>query len=219
MRLHPTKPTFHVALAGAAVVAIGIAARLAPVVAYGGAIVLAVAVGRALAFVAVSRLRAAGFEMVWNTPKRVVRTTRGGAVEFDAELRNRSTDDVRGVQIRVIASSMLEVSVEPDTVDLPAQSRLQVRVKVRGKRVGRWGVHGMALEVRGTPGGGEGLYEVPLMFANPFGVEVYPRPLVAYVDSPIGGRARRASETGRPAAIAGEGDELRELRDHVPGGA
>jgi uncharacterized protein (DUF58 family) len=75
----------------------------------------------------------------------------------------------------------------------------------------------MALEVRGTPGGGEGLYEVPLMFANPFGVEVFPRPLKAYMDSPAGGRSRRASETGRPAAIAGEGDELRELRDHMPG--
>lgn len=179
--------------------------------------ILAVAFGRALALVAVNRLRTAGFEMVWNTSHRVVRTSRAATIEIDAELRNRSTDDVRAVQIRVIASSLLEIGVEQTSVDLPAHSRVRVRVRVRGTRVGRWGVHGMALEVRGTPGGGEGLYEVPLMFANPIGIEVYPRPLTAYAESPIGGRARRASETGRPAAMAGEGDELRELRDHVAG--
>jgi uncharacterized protein (DUF58 family) len=196
---------------------IGVASRSAAVVAFGGAMILAIAAGRALALQAVTRLRAAGFEMVWSTPKRVVRAIRVTAIEFDAELRNRGVDDVRGVGLRVIASSMLEVSVVPAVVDLPAQSRLKVRVRVRAKRVGRWGIHGMALEVRGTPGGGEGLYEVPLMFANPFGVEVFPRALKAYMDSPVGGRARRASEQGRPAAIAGEGDELRELRDHLPG--
>lgn len=217
MRLHPTRPTFHLALVAVGTVMIGIAAHLAAVVAFGGAMILAIAVGRALARVTVTRLRSAGFEMVWSTPKRVVRTNRGGIVEFDAELRNRGIDDVRGVGLRVIASSMLEATSTPDFVDLPGHSRIKVRVRVRAKRVGRWGVHGMALEVRGTPGGGEGLYEVPLMFANPFGVEVFPRALKVYMDTPVGGRARRASETGRPTAIAGEGDELRELRDHVPG--
>jgi len=39
------------------------------------------------------------------------------------------------------------------------------------------GVHGVTLEVRSTPAGGEALYEVPLMFANPLGVEVYPATL------------------------------------------
>jgi len=79
------------------------------------------------------------------------------------------------------------------------------------------GVHGVALEVRGTPLGGEGLYEVPLLFANPLGIEALPTHLAALALSARGGRARRASEVGRPAALAGEGDELRELRDHSPG--
>jgi uncharacterized protein (DUF58 family) len=196
---------------------IGIAMRSAPVVAFGGAMILAVAIGRAVAFASVTRLRSAGFEMVWNTPRRVGRVARGGTLELEAEVRNRAPDDVRAVQIRAIASSMLGVTVEPSVVDLPAQSRVIVKVRVDTRRVGRWGVHGMALEVRGTPLGGEGLYEVPLMFANPFGVEVFPRPITSYLESPIGGRARRTTETGRPAAIAGEGDELRELRDHVAG--
>jgi uncharacterized protein (DUF58 family) len=217
VQLHPTRATFHVALTGAALVALGAADHLPAVVAFGGAMILAVAVGRALALVAVTRLRAAGFEMVWANAQRVARTARGGEVSLTAELRNRGVDEVRGVAIRPIASSMLDVRVEPMVCDLPAGARVRIDVKVRAKRVGRWGVHGIALEVRGTPAGGEGLYEVPLLFANPFGVEVLPRALNALVASPRGGRSRRGSEVGRPANVAGEGDELRELREHVPG--
>ncbi len=217
MRLHPTSATFHVALAGAAVVAVGLAAREAPMVAYGGAMILAVAVGRAAALIAVTHLRAAGFEMVWSATKRVVRTTRDEEIVVHAELRNRSPDEMRGVAVRAVVSSMIEARIEPSEVDLPAESRTRVKVILRGRRVGRWGVHGVALEVRGTKGGGDALYEVPLMFANPLGVEVYPRALHAYALSPRGGRARRVAEVGRPAPLAGEGDELRELRDHVPG--
>ncbi len=217
MQLHPTRSTFHVAVAGAGLVALGAAARLAPVVAFGGAMILAVALGRAIALVAVTRLRAAGFEMVWSGPTRVFRVSRGGSLVLAAELRNRGQDPVRGVAVRPLASSNLKVTVEPASVDLPPGSSARVDVTVDALRVGRWGVHGLALEVRGTPLGGEGLYEVPLLFANPLGVEVLPTSLGALVSSPRGGRARRASEMGRPARFAGEGDELRELRDHVPG--
>lgn len=94
-----------------------------------------------------------------------------------------------------------------------------MKVTLRAKRVGRWGVHGMALEVRGTELGGEGLYEVPLMFANPFGVEVLPVAMKMLLDSPVGGRARRGVEAGRPTNLTGEGDSLKELREHVPGDA
>jgi uncharacterized protein (DUF58 family) len=217
VQLHPTRATFHIAVAGAALVALGAAARVAPIAAFGGAMVIAVAIGRAFALVAVTRLRAAGFEMVWAGTQRVARTARGGEVMLEAELRNRGIDEVRGVAIRPIASSMLDVVVEPTTIDLPAGARVRVDVRVTAKRVGRWGVHGIALEVRGTPAGGEGLYEVPLLFANPFGVEVLPQSLHAMVSSPRGGRARRSSELGRPSNVAGDGDELRELREHVPG--
>jgi uncharacterized protein (DUF58 family) len=206
-----------VAVAGAGLVALGAAARLAPVVAFGGAMILAVAIGRAVALVAVTRLRAAGFEMVWSGPVRVHRATRGGTVSVEAELRNRGSESVRGVALRPLASTMLDVEVTPPVIDMPAGSRARIDVTVRPKRVGRWGVHGVALEVRGTPMGGEGLYEVPLLFANPLGIEVLPQALAAMLASPVGGRARHASEIGRPANLAGEGDELRELRDHVPG--
>jgi uncharacterized protein (DUF58 family) len=217
VQLHPTRATFHVALAGAAMIMVGVAARVGPVVAWGGAMVLAVALGRAAALATVTRLRASGFEMVWNASRRVARVARDGEIVVEAELRNRGVDDARGVALRAVASSMLDASIEPSVVDLPAGARVRVDVHVRGRRVGRWGVHGMALEVRGTPAGGEGLYEVPLMFANPFGVEVLPRALYALLATPRGGRSRRAAEAGRPASLPGDGDELRELREHVPG--
>lgn len=227
MRLHPTKQTFHVAGAAAVMLAFGIllgfpsfeSTSAAAIVAFSGAMLIAVAAGRALALGAVTRLRTAGFEMVWNTPKRVARTSRGGTIELEAELRNRGIDDVRGVALRVLASSYVDAEIEPTIVDLPPESRAFVKVTLKAKRVGRWGVHGMALEVRGTDLGGEGLYEVPLMFANPFGVEVLPVATKMMLDSPIGGRARRGVEAGRPTNVTGEGDSLKELREHVPGDA
>lgn len=217
MQLHPTRATFQVALAGAAMVAVGVAAKVAPAVAFGGAMLLAVTLGRALALSTVTRIRASGFEMVWGTTRRVTKAIRGEEVILEAELRNRGFDDARGVNLRPVASSMLDVTIHPSTLDLPAASKVRFEIRVRAKRVGRWGVHGIALEVRGTPLGGEGLYEVPLMFANPHGVEVMPKPLFAMLQTARGGRARRVAEAGRPAPLAGEGEHLKELREHVAG--
>jgi len=217
VQLHPTRSTFHVALAGAAMIAVGVAARVPAVVAFGGAMILAVAIGRAMALTTVTRIRSSGFEMVWSHTRRVSRTAAGGEIQLSCELRNRGVDDALGVDVRAVASSMLDVKVEPRTIDLPAGSRVRLDLTIGAKRVGRWGLHGMALEVRGTPIGGEGLYEVPLMFANPHGVEVFPRSLLLAIQSPRGGRARRSHEAGRPSQIAGEGDELRELRELAPG--
>jgi uncharacterized protein (DUF58 family) len=217
MELYPTRSTFHVAVASAGFVALGAATRLAPVAAFGGAMLLAVALGRALALVAVTRLRAAGFEMVWLDPARVRRVACGSTVVLAAELRNRADAPVRAVAVRPVASTMLGVTIDPAPIDLPAHSRCRLEITVRAPRVGRWGIHGVALEVRCATLGGEGLYEVPLHFANPLGIEVLPSTMHAMLSSPRGGRARRASEAGRPANIAGAGDELRELRDHAPG--
>ncbi|MBX3209404.1 MAG: DUF58 domain-containing protein [Labilithrix sp.] len=217
MQLHPTRATFQVALAGAAMVAVGVAAKVSAAVAFGGAMLLAITLGRALALSTVTRIRASGFEMVWAMTRRVTRLERGGEIVLEAELRNRGFDDARGVSLRPVASSMLDVTIHPPVLDLPAASKVRFEVRVNARRVGRWGVHGIALEVRGTPLGGEGLYEVPLMFANPHGVEVVPRPLFAILQSARGGRARALAPVGRPAPLAGEGETLKELREHVPG--
>jgi uncharacterized protein (DUF58 family) len=219
VQLYPTRSTFHVAVAGAGLLALGVAERLAPVAGFGGAMLLAVAVGRAVATLAVTRLRAAGFEMVWTGKTRMQSVTLGVPVLLEGELRNRGSTPVRAVGLRPIASSLLEVSVEPMALDIAPGGRARVVVTVRPRRVGRWGVHGLALEVRGTSLGGEALYEVPLLFANPLGIEVLPRTFAAMLTSPRGGRARRAAEFGRAFNVAGDGGELLELRDHAPGDA
>lgn len=217
MQLHPTRATFQVALAGAAMVAVGVAAKVSAAVAFGGAMLLAVTLGRALALSTVTRIRASGFEMVWATTRRVTKGARDEEIVLEAELRNRGFDDARGVSLRPVASSMLDVTIFPSTLDLPAASKVRFEMHVKARRVGRWGIHGIALEVRGTPLGGEGLYEVPLMFANPHGVEVMPKPLYTMLQTARGGRARRVAEAGRPAPLAGEGEHLKELRELVPG--
>ena len=217
MQLHPTPPTVHVAIAGAVLVVLGAATRLAPIVAFGGAMLLAVALGRAMALMTVTNLREAGFELVWAVSARVHRVARGTRLVLEAEMRNRSGEAVRCVGLRPIASSMLTAAVEPAVVDLQPWGRASLAVTVVANRVGRWGVHGLALEVRGAQLGGEGMYEVPLLFASPLGIEAIPKSLAVLSQSPRGGRSRRSAETGRPAAFAGEGEELRELRDHAPG--
>jgi uncharacterized protein (DUF58 family) len=218
VQLYPTRATFHVAVAGAGLVALGAAARLAPVVGFGGAMLLAVAIGRAVALVGVTRLRAAGFEMIWSGATRVRRGVRDRPLVLEGELRNRGDAQVRAVGLRPLASSMLEAAVSPASLDLPPGARARVEVTVVPRRVGRWGVHGLALQVRGTSFGGEALYEVPLLFANPLGVEVLPTAMSALA-SRRGGRARRASDDGQRANLPGDDNELRELRDHSPGDA
>jgi uncharacterized protein (DUF58 family) len=178
---------------------------------------LALAVGRALTLVAVTRLRAAGFELAWASTSRVHRVPRGRSVVLEGELRNRGDEAVRVVGLRPIASTMLEVTLTPSDLEIPPRAVARIEVTVRPHRVGRWGLHGVALEARGSPIGGEGLYEVPLLFSSPIGIEVLPATMSPFLAAPRGGRSRRSVPAGRSARLRGEGDELRELRDHVPG--
>jgi uncharacterized protein (DUF58 family) len=211
MQLHPTTSGAHLAIASVVVIAVGVLAGEAAIVGWGGAVLLAVAIARAATLVSVARIRAAGFEMLWSGPQRVARTHRGGVVELEAEVRNRDTLAARYVKLRALASPNLEVSIEPEAGEVIAGGRLKVKVKVGCPRIGQHGVHGLALEVHGAPG----MFEVPLTFANPFGVEVLPRSLGAYLLTP----RRALAPSGRSGNVRGDGDELRELRELMPGDA
>jgi uncharacterized protein (DUF58 family) len=217
LQLYPTRQTFHVAVAAAGLVTLGTALRLAPVVAFGGAMLVAIAIGRTVALIGVTRLRAAGFEMIWSGKARVHRATHETPLVLECELVNRSHQAVRMTRLHAIASTMLATSVQPTDLDLAPGTRARLEVTVRGLRVGRWGIHGLAVQVCATPLRAHGLYEVPLVFASPVGIEVLPRALAAFASSSRGGRARRAPETGRRGRGPGHADEIRELRDHGPG--
>jgi len=215
--LYPTRPTLHVALAGAAMVASGVLFHRHAPAAFGGAVLLALAVARGLSLLAATRLRQAGFEMAWTESRRVANVVVGEVAVLDVELKNRSKDPARAAVLRAMASSFLDVEVIPRDCDLPPGSVVHVEMRVTATRTGRWGLHGLALELRGMPLGGEGLFETPLVFSSPFGVDAAPRALSAMLRSPRGGRSGRVTDSGRSARARGEGDELRELRDHVVG--
>ncbi len=72
-----------------AVVLGGLLLQSGPVVAWGGALVLGLAVARALTRLGVSRVRAAGLEMLWRGDARKLTTARGTELVLQAELRNR----------------------------------------------------------------------------------------------------------------------------------
>jgi uncharacterized protein (DUF58 family) len=213
MHLYPTRTSSHVALAGSIVVGVGLVAQEPAVVGWGGAMLVAIALARTVTLLSVARIRAAGFEMLWSGSRRITRTARGSTIELAAEVRNRDTLAARYVKLRAVASTQLDVRIEPSAGEVAASGRLKVRVVVSTPRVGLHGLHGLALEVRGA----SGMFEVPLTFANPYGVEVLPRALATYLLEPRGGRSRLASSAGKPGRVRGEGSDLRELREHQPG--
>lgn len=213
MSIYPTKTASHLAIVGLVAFAMGIALREGVVVAWGGAILVAVALARAVTLVSVMRIRAAGFEMLWTGSNRLVRTKPGGVVTLRAEVRNRDTLSARFDKLRVVASPALETVVEPLAGEVPATGSVKLDIHVRALRVGYHGIYGLALEVRGAPG----LFEVPLTFANPFGIEVVPRALARPLSLPHGGRSKSRAMAGRNGRQRGDGTDLHELREHSPG--
>ena len=189
------------------------AARVPAAVAWGGAMIAGLAWAYAVTRLSVSHLRAAGLEMIWHASQRVRHVTRGASFEVTAELRNRDVATVRYVALRAVASSELEV--EPDRTEgvLRPGVAHPVRLSLRAPRVGRLCLHGLALEVRGP----FGLFEVPLAFANPIGIQVSAHPFAAFASSARGGRSRITAAAGAPEPHPGPGTELYELREHVSG--
>lgn len=217
MQLYPTRATFHVSVAAIGLVTLGTTARIAPVVAFGGAMLLAVAFARALARIGVTRLRKAGFVMGWSTARRVHRAHVGGRLVIRGELYNRSPLRLRASAMRPIASSLLAVTIEPAIVELPPNSSVGIDFVVNAARVGYWGIHGLGLLLAVTHFGVDAIFEIPLQFALPLGIEVFPAKLAELVIQPKGGRVRRVSEADISGRARGEGDSLRELRQYASG--
>lgn len=213
MRVHPTRESFEVGLAAVILLAAGALLREAAVVAWGGAFVVGLAAAKTLARVRVARLRSAGFEMVWLEVPRSRSAARGESFTIRAELRNRDARPASFTALQAIASPYLEIGVTPSAGEIPARGRLSLVLHATAQRVGQHGVHGLSLEVTGGPG----LFEVPLTFANPFGIEVLPRPRATSLRTARGGRSRMQAPVGRPGPFSGDGSTLRELREHQPG--
>jgi len=213
MQLYPTNSAFHVAAVGITMVGVGLVTTEPAILAWGGAMIVGLAVARAVTLLSVARVRAAGFEMVWREKGNSRRVARGDVVELAAEVRNRDTRAARYVALRTVASPDLRIEITPASGEVPASGRLAVTIRVVAPRVGRHGIFGLSLEVRGSPG----LFEIPLTFANPFGLDVMPSAYRLLARGARGGRSRTLTEAGRPGALSGDGYELREIREHRAG--
>ncbi|MEO8182729.1 MAG: DUF58 domain-containing protein [Deltaproteobacteria bacterium] len=207
MRLFPTRPALDVAVAAASVVVVGILLFQPAIVAWGGALIVGLSLARAITLLSVARVRTAGFEMIWRNTGRSARVTRGHVIELRAEVRNRDTRAVRFAASRVVASPLVGIEVTPEAGEVPAGGRLELVVRVRGKRVGQHGLFGLGLEMRGPPG----LFEVPLTFANPFGIEVLPAAASARRGAP---RSAGSAVGVRMSRRWGDATEFSEIRDH-----
>ena len=213
MHTNPRPATIATALSGIALALLAIAARRPEAALAGGALLAAVAWGRASTRSDVARARRAGFEMVWREQSRRARLSVGSTRTFIAELRNRSDKIVHVDNLRAVASEGLRAEVHPKELDVLPGGFARIEVAVTGRRVGRRGVHGLALGA----GGVGAAFEVPLTFANVLGVEVVPRAVASGLGAPKGGRLRADPAAGRAKNRRGDGTELRELRDIVPG--
>lgn len=211
VRLFPTRSALDVAVAGAAVVLAGILLFQPAIVAWGGALIVGLSVGRAITLLHVARVRGAGFEMVWRGNGRSLRVWRGQPATILAEVRNRDTRAARYVQLRVIGSPHVAIELEPDAGEVPAGGRLEVVVKVTAQRVGRQGLFGLGLELRGSPG----LFEVPLTFSNPYGLDVLPAPaqLGRHAPPASGGVLVGLGSSRR----SGDSTEFSEIREYQTG--
>jgi uncharacterized protein (DUF58 family) len=213
VQTYPARTSVELAIAGLATMAIGLVLRQPTMVAWGGALLIGLAIARLVTQIDVAGVRAAGFEMAWQGEGRRVEMARGEEIQLEAELRNRDGRAARFTGLRAACSPEIRVHVEPENGEVPGGGRLMVRIHVTAERVGRHALHGLSLELEGAPG----LFEVPLTFANPFGVEVLPGAVRELLRSARGGRSRRTAVQGRPGALAGDSDSLRELREHRPG--
>ncbi|MET0412302.1 MAG: DUF58 domain-containing protein, partial [Polyangiaceae bacterium] len=124
MRLFPTRPALDLTIAGVAVTLAGVLLFQPAVIAWGGALLVGLAVARAVTLLNVTRVRAAGFEMVWRTQGAVARVVRGETIELEAEVRNRDTRAARYVELRAIGSSGLGLELIPRAGEVPAGGRL-----------------------------------------------------------------------------------------------
>jgi len=213
VQTYPARTSVALSSTALAAMALGLLLREPTTMALGGALLVGLGIARAATQLDVAGMRAAGFEMAWRGEERRARVARGDELELVAELRNRDPRVARFSGLRATFSPELTVRIEHAAGEVPGGARLLVRLFVRGERVGRHAIHGLSLELEGAPG----LFEVPLTFANPYGVDVLPRASRELLRSARGGRSRRTAVQGRPGALAGEGDSLRELREHQPG--
>jgi uncharacterized protein (DUF58 family) len=213
MQLLPTARAIHLTVAGFACLAFGAALSVPDMSQMGGAIVLGLFASRAFSYLSVARARAAGFEMLWRTERKLLAAARLEQLELWVELQNRDTNPMEFRNLAALAGPGLQVSASPSSGTIRPRSSLFVRIFVMPKRIGVHGVFGLSLETIRAPG----LFHAPLVFSNSLAVEVHPRYREA---QNVLGHARRMTmlSSSRPSGgVSASVGDFRELREHRPG--
>lgn len=213
VRLRPTLRANHLSWAGLVCVLGGLARSSSDVVAYGCALMLGVAISKALTRVSVSRARSAGFEMLWLGATSTVKATRLEPTVIVAELRNRDTLATHFKGLCVTHAPGLLVHVEPDKGTIPPGGKLDISLHVRPLRVGFHGIYSLTLSTIRAPG----LFTVPLAFSNPYVIEVLPRTMRLGPSATASGRSVQPNARVNWSPRQGESLEVRELREHQAG--
>ncbi len=135
----------------------------------------------------------------------------GRALTLSLELRNRAAYPIGSATLRPIASPSLETS--EIAIDVAAAADVRVSTKLTPRAVGPAMLHGAVFEATDALG----LTHIEAYFPSAIPLSIVPRP-AAPLPAPAAVRLSGPERAQRSAArLAGQGGELRELREHRPG--
>lgn len=210
MQLVPMRSAFHLSLLGTGAMLVGVASAHAGVTLLGGALVLGVAFARALAKWGALRSRMSGFEMTWDERRRLIPVIRLRAFELGVILTNRDARALEFSNLELIHAPGLRAEVLPRTGVIARGASVRVQVRIVPECVGPLGVFGLSLKTTRPPG----LFETPLVFANPLVVLVSPDSDLRHLAP---GRVAVKVAGTRRAFRARDALDFRELREHRAG--
>lgn len=200
----------------------GLVAGFAPVVVAGAAVLSGLAVGYVASLPLSRVMRRKRLEFSWWIKPRVDASGSAQAprrpdepVALRVTLRNPTDETLRFSTPRLALSPGLRYTREGGArVEVPPRSLVAFDLEVSAAYAGRHVLHGAWMSLSGPLG----VVWVPLYFPSPLVLEVQPRGAGGLA----GAQARTrnlpsAVRTGKATRRAGEGPELRELRDHQPG--
>lgn len=163
-------------------------------------------------------LRRRQLELAWWVPAA---ESAGGALTADRALqlhlllRNHSPYRLRIPQLRIMASSAVEIPGPDIATELPPSRESRLRVQAIPRSAGYWFFHGISVQICDR----FGVYGVQLYYPNLLGIKVFP-PLAAPRETiPFRPRTGAFHERvgTRVVRQRGLGTDLREIRDHTPG--
>jgi uncharacterized protein (DUF58 family) len=189
-----------------------------PLVALGFSQLAAVLVLYVLFIPQCALLRRRQLEFAWWVPAA---ESAGGALLVDRPLtlhlllRNHSPFRLAVSQLRIMASSAIELEGGDLATVLAPRRESRLRARAVPRSAGYWFFHGMSLSISDR----SGAFAVQLYYPNLLCIKVFPPLAIARDTIPFRPRTGALHERAGQRVVRqrGLGTDLREIRDHVPG--